>query len=568
MFGLEIADFAVLVIYLVGITGVGIWAAKLVTNMGDFFMPRKFGKSMMVMHTFGTGTHSDQAIGVASKTFSIGLSGIWYQWLWLFCTPFYWLIAPLLRRFRALTTADVFEARYNLSVAMLYALVGISTLMVVIGLMLKGSGTVISTCLGGGVSTNAVITIMTVLFLAYGIAGGLAAAIITDYFQGILTIVFSFLLLPFILNAVGGMKGLRVAIDDPEMFTLVAPEGIGIFYIVVIAINALIGWATQPHIMGNCAAGRTEMDGRFGATAGNFIKRICTIPWALTGLAGVAYFAGRQVEPDQVFGLVAREFLPPIMPGLLGIFLASMLASVMSSCDSFMVASSALFTENIYKPFVRNRPDKHYLLVGRITSLGIVLGGVWFAFWLPGVIEGMEIFWKIGSMMGIAFWLGVFWRGTTVAGAWASTLGALLMWWLTTRQLFIEVWQQLPFAGYFRFIVEKGGQPEFSLPWQMVLYLSTGVLAGIVVSLMTKPVAEEKLENFYRLLRTPVEKGEGVPPAPCTIPDHVISPPARKIFPGTSLEFLVPSRISVIGFIASWFIVAFLILIFYLIVNM
>ena len=45
MFGLEIADFVVLVFYLAGITGLVIWAARHVTTMGDFFMPRIFGKT-------------------------------------------------------------------------------------------------------------------------------------------------------------------------------------------------------------------------------------------------------------------------------------------------------------------------------------------------------------------------------------------------------------------------------------------------------------------------------------------------------------------------------------------
>ena len=91
---------------------------------------------MMVMFGFGAGTHSDQAVGVASKSFSSGLSGIWYQWLWLPCTPFYWLIAPVMRRFRAITTGDVFEARYDRSVAVLYACIGMLNLSVNIGLML------------------------------------------------------------------------------------------------------------------------------------------------------------------------------------------------------------------------------------------------------------------------------------------------------------------------------------------------------------------------------------------------------------------------------------------------
>ena len=192
MTGLHITDFIVLILYFLGITGIGIWASKKIETVDDFFMPRNFGIFSLMMHGFGTGTHSDQAVGVASKTFSSGLSGIWYQWLWLFATPFYWLIAPVLRRFRAITMADVFVARYDQSVGMLFAFIGLVNLMVNIGLILKGSSAIISATFGEVISSSTIIVIMTILFLIYGIAGGLTAAIVTDFVQGILTIIFSF----------------------------------------------------------------------------------------------------------------------------------------------------------------------------------------------------------------------------------------------------------------------------------------------------------------------------------------------------------------------------------------
>jgi len=564
MFGLHIADISCLIIYLVGITLIGLWAARLIRTMGDFFMPRRFGKAMMTMHGFGTGTHSDQAVSVASKTFTNGLSGIWYQWLWLFATPFYWLIAPVMRRFRALTTGDVFEARYHWSVAVLFAVVGMFQLMVNIGVMLKGSGAVVVASTGGKVRPEVAIAAMTVLFVGYGIAGGLPAAIITDFIQGILTVVFSFMLLPFMLHAVGGIRGMHETITDPHMFSLVAPAEIGVFYIVVIAINALVGIVTQPHTMGNCAAGRTEMDGRFGWMAGNFIKRICTMAWCLTGLAAVAYFAGKDVEPDQVFGLAAKSFFPKILPGLLGIFLASLLASVMSSCDSFMIASSGLFTENIYKLLVPNRPQGHYIFVGRIASLLVVVGGVRLAFMLPGVVEGLELFWKLASMMGIAFWLGLFWRRTTVAGAWASTLTALAVWWLTTQSFFISFIAKCRLSDSLPFVWQGDKGPEVYLPWQMIFYLTAGLLAGILVSLFTKPVSKEKLDTYYALTRTPVTPGEEVP-APCTLPKNAVVPPPRKLFPRSNLEIAIPTRTSIIGFLIAWACVAAIVVVFVLI---
>ena len=566
MVGLHVADIFVLGLYLIGITIIGVWAARRIRNIADFFMPRRFGKVMMITHAFGTGTHSDQAVSVASKSFTNGLSGIWYQWLWLFATPFYWLIAPVMRRFRAITTADVFEARFSLSVAMLFAVVGMANLAIDIGIMLKSAGAVVDASTAGLVRSEYAIAAMTVMFVIYGMAGGLSAAIITDFIQGVLTVAFSFVLLPFILHAVGGLQGIHEAIKEPSMLSLVAPEEIGFFYIAVIAFNGLVGIVTQPHTMGNCAAGRTEMEGRVGWMFGNFIKRVCTVAWCLTGLAAVVYFVNRDVEPDDIFGLVAADFLPKILPGLLGLFLAALLASVMSSCDSFMIASSALFTENIYKRLIPDRTQKHYVFVARVTSLAIVAFGVVFAYKLKTVVEGLEIFWKISPMMGIAFWLGLFWRRTTVAGAWASALTAFGIWWLTTQEFFISWLGNLSVAESLRFIFVKNGTPEVYMPWQMVFYLTAGTLVGIVVSLFTKPVAKEKLDKFYALVRTPVKPGEQVA-VPCTLPTDAVVPEKRNIFPNTNLEISIPSLTSVIGFLAGWGCVAAIIYSVYLIAK-
>ncbi len=562
--GLHAVDICVLGLYFLGMIAIGVWSAKKIQTSADFFMPRRFGKVMMIMFSFGAGTHSDQAVSVASKSFTNGLSGIWYQWLWLPVTPFYWLIAPVFRRFRAITTADVFQARFNPSVAMLYALVGTLSLMVTTGVMLKGSSEVISASTQGLLSANLAIAIMTVIFVIYGVAGGLGAAIVTDFIQGILTIIFSFLLLPFVLNAVGGLHGIKEALRDPQMLSLVAPAEIGLFYIIVIAFNGLVGIVTQPHTMGNCAAGKTETEGRVGFMCGPLIKRLCTIPWCLTGVAAIVYFAGKDIEPDKVFGAVAGDFLPKILPGILGVFLAAVLASVMSSCDAFMLSSSALFTENVYKFFVPDRTQKHYILVGRIISVLVVAGGVAFAYWLPTVVKGLEIFWMIPPMMGIVFWLGLFWRRTTVAGAWAATLTAFAIWWLTTQSFFISFIAGCPVAESLRFVAQKPTGPEIYLPWQMVFYLTAGTLAGILVSLLTKPVAAEKLDNFYALVRTPIAPGEKVP-APCTLPADAVVPEKRTVFPNTGLEIMIPSLTSILGFIAGWAAVAVIISAVYLI---
>jgi len=560
MLGLQLADLLALGGYFLLVVCIGAWTARRVRNVADFVMPRRFGKTLMIFFGFGTGTHSDQAVSVASKTFTKDASGIWYQWLWLFPTPFYWLIAPMMRRFRALTTADVFALRYNQSVAVLFAIVGLMQYMVNIGVMLKGSAHVIEASTGGSLNANVAIAVMTVLFVTYGMAGGLHAAVLTDFIQGVLTLLFSFMLLPVLLNAIGGLEALHSQVS-PDKLTLVAPAEIGVFYVAVIAINGLVGIVTQPHTMSNCAAGRTELDGQIGWMGGNLLKRICTIAWTLTGVAAIAYFAGQgvtQINPDNVFGAVAHRFLPRIMPGLLGLFLAGLLASVMSSCDAFMIATSGLFTENLYKPLVGGRSTRHYLWVARFSALGVVVAGVIFAYWLGGVVQGLEIFWKVASMLGIAFWLGLFWRGMTSAGAWSATLAGFGGWWITTQAWCVGWVASWPIAHSWRLIFVRDGQPEIYMPWQMIFYLSLGIVAGVLVSILTPKVAFARLERFYALIRTPIAPDEQVK-VPCTLPPGAVTPPRRKLIPLESLEVYVPSRQMIAGFVAGWVAVVLLI---------
>ncbi len=103
----------------------------------------------LIIFLYLIGTSTDQAVTVASKTYDSGASGIGYQWLWLFSTPFYWLLAPLFRGMRAVTIADYFSNRYGRSVEMLFAIVGMLQLAVMIGIILRASGSMITAVSGG-----------------------------------------------------------------------------------------------------------------------------------------------------------------------------------------------------------------------------------------------------------------------------------------------------------------------------------------------------------------------------------------------------------------------------------
>ena len=96
--------------------------------------------------------------------------------------------------------------------ALLYTIFAMCYFVFNQGAMLKGAGKVISVATGGeSISPNGVVLAMVGAFLLYSFFGGLVASAYTDFVQGFLIIVMSFMLIPPGCAAVGGFTGMRRA---------------------------------------------------------------------------------------------------------------------------------------------------------------------------------------------------------------------------------------------------------------------------------------------------------------------------------------------------------------------
>lgn len=631
--GLHTADWIILALYFVVILAIGLWSVTKVKDMADFFMGgRRFGKVFMMFFAFGSGTSSEQAISVVAGTWRAGLAGIWWQFLWLWATPFYWIVAPLMRRMRALTTADFFETRFNGPTAIMYSFYGIAISITFIAGGLFGTGKMVDALTGNELDRLSVeanimvpaaewdttektfhiterrlqgyefaILAVTIMFVIYGMAGGLGAAIITDFIQGILTIVFSFLLLPFVFYEIGGFGMLHQQSDikqgmldltvSPELAATMG-EPITPFYVCMLSITALAGIVIQPHIMGVCGAGKTEYEGRFGFTVGNFLKRFCTVAWTFTGLACIVWYMGdnsplktspdpadqavyqslllraspeydqlsveEKVEvdktdrnfADKLFGMAAHDILPRIAPGLIGLLLASLLAAVMSTSDAQMIISSGLFTENIYRKCIaKNKSQRHYLWVGRIAGLVIVILALILQTTFTDIIDALKTIVKTPACIGISLWFGIVWRRWNVISVWVSTITGIVVWYIVAFHADTLYSSGLLPESMFKSAIEMKDV------WQMFCFMSLAVLSGILVSFLTPRQSPEKLDHFFRLMHTPVRLNEVID-SPCTLPTEP-EPMGRKMFPNSKdIEIPRPTFQDLAGFALAWCAVA------------
>lgn len=280
--------------------------------------------------------------------------------------------------------------------------------------------------------------IVAVVFL-YAVAGGLEAAIWTDAVQGVLIIVLTVLLIPVAiakLNLIHGGEGIWSAgaimhRELPGYFFAPLGSSLGAeftwYFIVVVSIMASLNVAVQANQLTSNASARDERAAAVGFTTGILIKRYCTVAWGFTGLLCAALY-GRQIQnPDLIWGYATRDLLGGVGYGLLGLMVACLLAALQSTASTLMISSATLLTKNVYEPLRPNRPEGHYVTVGRICGAAVLIAAGLFSTAFGGVLEMMKFLWEFNAIIAASFWCGLKWRGATRQGAWASMLVALLM---------------------------------------------------------------------------------------------------------------------------------------------
>ena len=446
-------DFVVLIAYFVAMISIGLWAMRRVKDQEDYFMGgRGFGKLLQTFAAFGAGTGAHEPVQVGRTGWTSGLSGVWSALMWLFVTPVYWITGVWYRRMRHLTLGDWFVERYDSrALGLAYTLFAITFYMFYLSTMFSAIAKFAVPLLGfetvGGVDIQYVLVpSIAVIVILYGVLGGLSAAYYTDLIQGIFIILLSILLIPYGLSALvtqfgdpatqgvtDGFAIMHERVSD-DYFNLFSGPAAGEFplpYIVSLTILGIIGVVVQPHFIATGGgSAKSEIEARVGLVTGNFLKRLCTVGWALTALISLALLAGNAeiaADPDRVWGVAAREILGPLNLGLVGLMLACLLAAMMSSADAYMIVTSGLVTRNVYAAYINKHADERTcLLVARGTGLLIIVGAAIVALSEADVFGQFKFAMELPILFAAPFWIGMFWRRANSTAVWVTISFSLL----------------------------------------------------------------------------------------------------------------------------------------------
>lgn len=481
-------DWIIVILYLVSLVAMGIVASRRVKDTKNYFLgKRHFGKLIMIAQTFGVGTHAEMPVSLAGATYSFGMSAIWYQWKNLFATPFYWIMAPIFRRVRRTTTAEMIEDRYGAGMSGVYTLFAFAFFIIGMASMLKGAAKVLHQMLGANLDTNRIVLALALIFVVYSFVGGLLASAWSNFLQGFLLIFLSFMLIPLGWGAVGGFQGMKHTLPMSS-FSLATPREVGPWFIVMLTLNGIVGIMAQPHILAAVGTGKDEYTCRIGFFHGMWAKRLCTVGWALVGVM-VAVMIKRGLfgvhalkDPEDAFGFACEHLLSP---GLRGLLIISVMGACLAACSALMVDSGALVTQGFYRPrLAPGKSDEHYLWVGRVSGLmAVVIAVIYALFLIQRVLYSFLLTETLAAYVGISIVAEIIWKRANRWGA-ASSIAIAVG---TNFSLYYLKHQRLDY-------------------WDPTIFFSSltaGTVAMVVVSLLTPAEDASRVAPFYTRLQTP-----------------------------------------------------------------
>tara|TARA_B100000959_G_scaffold43596_3_gene43932 strand:+ start:3535 stop:5010 length:1476 start_codon:yes stop_codon:yes gene_type:complete len=424
----EMVIFIGVGIYLVVMLSIGVYASKRAsTSASDFIvagrrMPIWICSATIVATWFGGGT----MMGAAGASYESGLLGViadpFGGALCLFLVGFFFV--RIFRRLRLLTFIDFFENRYGKTASTIAAVGSISSNVGWTGALLVAFGFVFQTLTGVPLEIG-IIGGAIVVFI-YTVAGGMWAVALTDFVQMVIIALGLVSLLIVVLIDVGGWGNIGPHLPE-DTFRMTPKEGNAATWLNYFRAWLIFGLAdvSAQTLMQRAFSARDEQTAQNSFYLAGFGHlSLGLIPVTLGIIASVTMPG--LTDPETVIPQMAQAHLHP---AAIAIFVGALLAAIMSSADSALLAAASIFSTNILPLFKPEVSDRHRLLATRIAIPVFGSIAVYVALRVQVVynliLDANSV---ILVCVTVPFIVGVWWPQANRSGALASMAMGFLIW--------------------------------------------------------------------------------------------------------------------------------------------
>jgi len=453
----------------------------------------------MVATTFSADTPNLVTDIVRTK----GVAGNWLWWAFLLTgmlTVF--VYAKLWRRSKVLTDLEFYELRYSGKGAAFLRGFRAFYLGAVFNILIMASVCLAGIKIGGallGLSPVETLLISCAITVAYSSIGGLRGIIITDFFQFILAMVATFWA-AYEIVSLPQIQGLSNLLNHPDVIpklSLIPDIADTDLFIAVFIIPLAVQWwavwypGAEPggggYIAQRMLSAKDEKNAIWATLLFNFMHyAVRPWPWILIALASIVVFPtleSLQVAfPNTIVGndLAYPAMISFLPSGLLGLLVASLIAAFMSTISTHLNWGSSYLVHDFYRRFfVTGKSEKHYVLIGRVFTILLMIISAFFALYLNNSLQAFGIILQIGAGTGLIFILRWFWYRINVY----SELTAMIVSFLV--------------ALAFEFIIPN----NFSVEEKLIIGVTITTVSWLIITMITPPSSIETLQNFYKKIQ-------------------------------------------------------------------
>jgi Na+/proline symporter len=432
-----------------------------------------------------------------------GVAGNWVWWAFLLTgmlTVF--VYAKLWRRSEVLTDLEFYELRYSGKGAAFLRGFRAFYLGAVFNVLIMASVCLAGIKIGGallGLSPVETLLISCAITVIYSSIGGLRGIIITDFFQFILAMVATFWAAYEIVNLpqVAGLTNLLNHPDVIPKLNLIPDIADTDLFIAVFIIPLAVQWwavwypGAEPggggYVAQRMLSAKDEKNAIWATLLFNFMHyAVRPWPWILIALASIVVFPNLEslqvAFPNTIVGndLAYPAMISFLPSGLLGLLVASLIAAFMSTISTHLNWGSSYLVHDFYRRFfVKDRTEKHYVFMGRVFTVMLMVFSAFFALFLNNSLQAFGIILQIGAGTGLIFILRWFWYRVNVY----SELTAMIVSFIV--------------ALAFEFIIPN----NFSVEEKLIIGVTITTISWLLVTIITPPSNMETLQNFYKKIQ-------------------------------------------------------------------
>ena len=453
-------DWIVMILYFAVIMLFGSYFGRYNRSTKDFFFGgRRFTWWLIAFSIVATGVGSHSFIKYSAKGFEHGFSStMTYINDWFFIPFFFFGWLPIVVYSKIRSIPEYFEKRFSPSARFLATILMLFYMIGYIGIGFLTMGKAMLPMLPQGfellgmqfdVTLMGVVIFIAVITGVYITFGGQTAVIFTDLLQGFILLFAGLFLFALGITYLGGFevfwnllpmewKMPLAKFNEPSSFNFV-----GIFWQDGIAGSIGFLFLNMGLIM-RFMATKSVNEGRKAAAFNVlFMLPISAIVVGNAGWLGKAISTVQpdvvppNTDPDQIFVVVANLVA---LPGVFGFIMASLTAALMSTVDTLINATAAIYINDVHRPIKvwlkkydedARSEDRHELVSARFASVAITILGVLAVLVFrdfPTVYEAHGFFHStLTPPLVVAVFLGIFWRKFTPAAVITTFLGGVLL---------------------------------------------------------------------------------------------------------------------------------------------